>query len=101
MSFIYLSFFVFICYDIYNSPPVSLLFVILICIFSDTGGYLIGKLVGGKKLTIISPNKTISGSIGSFLFSIIPIFIYLIIYKQTGNLKFYSENDPYQATDQK
>ncbi len=91
LSFIYLSSFVLICYDVYRSPPVGLILVVLICIFSDTGGYLVGNLVGGKKLTIISPNKTISGSIGSFLFSIIPIFIYLIIYKQTGNLKFYSE----------
>ena len=49
---------------------------ILICIFSDIGGYVIGKTIGGKKLTKISPNKTISGSIGSFLFSIIPIFIF-------------------------
>ena len=34
------------------------------------------KTVGGKKLTKISPNKTISGTIGSFIFSIIPIFLY-------------------------
>ena len=54
----------------------SSLFILLVCIFSDIGGYVVGKTVGGKKLTKISPNKTISGSIGSFLFSIIPIFLY-------------------------
>ena len=52
------------------------IFVLCICIFSDTGGYVIGKTIGGKKLTRISPNKTISGSLGSFAFSIFPLFIF-------------------------
>mgnify|MGYP001367336568 CR=1 FL=1 len=51
------------------------LFLLLVCIFSDIGGYFIGKMIGGKKLTKISPNKTISGSIGSVLFSFIPLII--------------------------
>ena len=79
-SFFYLSIFVFAGYDLYTSPPLGLLLIFLICIFSDTGGYIIGKLVGGRKLTAISPNKTISGSIGSFLFSILPFLIYFTIY---------------------
>ena len=49
--------------------------VLCICICSDTGGYVFGNIIGGKKLTKISPNKTISGSIGSFIFSILPIFL--------------------------
>jgi len=49
--------------------------VLCICICSDTGGYVFGKIIGGKKLTKISPNKTISGTIGSFIFSILPIFL--------------------------
>ena len=53
----------------------NLIFIIAICILSDTGGYFIGKSIGGKKLTKISPNKTISGSIGSFIFSLFPILI--------------------------
>ena len=32
------------------------------------------------------------GDIGSFLFSVIPVFLFLIIYKQTGNLEYYSKN---------
>ena len=52
--------------------------ILIICIFSDVGGYVVGKTIGGKKLTKISPNKTISGCIGSFVFSMLPlIFIYL------------------------
>ena len=41
------------------------------CIASDIGGFVFGKLFKGPKLTKISPNKTISGSIGSFIFTCI------------------------------
>jgi len=51
------------------------IFVLAVCIFSDVGGYIVGKTIKGPKLTKISPNKTISGSIGSFLFSFIPLII--------------------------
>tara|TARA_X000000950_G_C13463682_1_gene476953 strand:- start:103 stop:483 length:381 start_codon:yes stop_codon:yes gene_type:complete len=47
----------------------------MICVFSDIGGYVFGKIFGGKKLTKISPNKTISGSIGSFILSYIGFFL--------------------------
>ena len=56
--------------------PVFLFYILSICICSDIGGYIIGKKIGGKKLTKISPNKTISGSIGSFCFSILPLLIF-------------------------
>ena len=56
--------------------PFFFLYILSICICSDIGGYIIGKNVGGKKLTKISPNKTISGSLGSFCFSIIPLLIF-------------------------
>ena len=46
----------------------------LIAIASDIGGIVFGKFFKGKKLTIISPKKTISGSIGAFFFSILLIF---------------------------
>jgi|TARA_B110000438_G_scaffold297218_1_gene343249 phosphatidate cytidylyltransferase len=59
-----------------NAGPFCLLFILLICIFSDIGGYIIGKAIGGKKLTKISPKKTISGSFGSFVFSITPLILF-------------------------
>jgi len=61
-----------------NSFESALFFIVVlfICICSDTGGYVFGNIIGGKKLTKISPNKTISGSIGSFIFSILPIFLF-------------------------
>ena len=56
---------------------ILIIYPILISIMSDIGGLVIGKIFKGKKLTKISPKKTISGSIGSFIFSIflIPFFI--------------------------
>ena len=57
---------------------INMLYLFLICIFSDVGGLLFGKTFKGKRLTKISPNKTISGSIGSFIMSIslVPIFYF-------------------------
>ena len=57
--------------------PIFFLYIISICFFTDIGGYVFGKTMGGKKLTKISPNKTISGTVGSFLFSIIPLILFV------------------------
>ena len=48
-----------------------LLLIICICITSDIGGYIVGNIFKGRKLTKISPKKTYSGMIGSFIFSLI------------------------------
>lgn len=50
---------------------IILFIILLICISSDIGGILFGKIFKGPKLTKISPNKTLSGCLGSFLLSII------------------------------
>ena len=47
------------------------IFILLICISTDLGGYFFGKILKGPKLTKISPNKTISGTFGSFILPII------------------------------
>jgi len=52
-------------------PNLLMFFCILICIASDIGGLIFGKIFKGPKLTRISPNKTISGSFGSIIFSIL------------------------------
>ena len=88
LSILYLLFFIFSSYSIYKNPPIVLIFILLICICSDTGGFIIGKLIGGQKLTKISPNKTVSGSVGSFIFSLIPTIIFLIIFNYTNNENF-------------
>ena len=62
------SFFFFLLYNFQQSK--FILAVLLIgCVASDIGGYMLGKILKGPKLTKISPNKTFSGAIGSFIFS--------------------------------
>ena len=79
LSFLFLSLFIHTAYKLrVDEGAVAILFVLGICIFSDIGGYIIGKSIGGIKLTKISPNKTISGSFGSFLFSLFPLGILMI-----------------------
>ena len=85
MSLLYLFlfvYFVFVIESYYPSLKLYLLYSVLVSILSDIGGLLFGKTFKGKKLTKISPNKTISGSIGSFLFSLllIPIFYEKLIF---------------------
>ena len=85
-SLLYLSIFVGFIFFIeshYVDLKIYLLYSVLIAILSDIGGLLFGKTFKGKKLTKISPNKTVSGSIGAIVLSmaLIPIFYNeLIIY---------------------
>ena len=88
LSISYLIFFIYTSYYMYALGLLEVIFILLVCIFSDIGGYTIGKTVGGKKLTKISPNKTVSGSVGSFIFSLFPILISLMIYSYTKNIEF-------------
>ncbi len=87
--FLYLLLFIYSAYELYNQGIELNIFILLVCIFSDIGGYVVGKSIGGKKLTKISPNKTVSGCIGSFLFSIIPIFIFSIYDKYENSINIY------------
>ncbi len=67
--FLFLLIFIISLNDIHLK--IILFIILLICISSDIGGILFGKIFKGPKLTKISPNKTISGSLGSFLLSIL------------------------------
>jgi phosphatidate cytidylyltransferase len=79
LTFFYILFvFCNLSYEIHKSEgPIFFLYIISICFLTDIGGYVFGKLIGGKKLSKISPNKTISGTIGSFIFSFFPLIIFL------------------------
>lgn len=57
---------------------ISFIFLLLICASTDIGGYILGNIIGGKKLTKISPNKTYSGAVGSLSFSLIFGYLFLI-----------------------
>ena len=78
VGLIYLFFFLSASIALRGNNSESIIFfitILCICIFSDIGGYVFGKVIGGKKLTKISPNKTVAGSLGSFIFSIIPVLL--------------------------
>ena len=71
----------------FNAQLKLIMFIILLgCIFSDIGGYLFGKTFGGPKLTKISPNKTIAGSVGSLLISATTVFVLFFIFFGIYNL---------------
>ena len=79
LSLLYLSGLVYLILAIeseYINFKIYLLYSVLVAIMSDIGGLVFGKIFKGKKLTKISPNKTISGCVGSFIFSILllPLF---------------------------
>ena len=74
-------------FNIFNN--ISLIFLLIVCTSTDIGGFVFGKLIGGKKLTKISPNKTYSGVIGSFIFSLVFGYVFYNIF---GNLLKYEIN---------
>ena len=80
----YISLYVWLSFlDSQNDDQIYLLFIIIVAISSDIGGYLFGKTFKGKKISKISPNKTYSGMFGSYILSIV---ISLIIFKNFLNI---------------
>ena len=87
LIFIFFSFYTF--YILRNEGDyIFFLLIFLICISTDLGGYIFGKILKGPKLTKISPNKTYAGMLGGFILSIILANIYL------NNLNFLSLEGP-------
>ncbi len=60
-----------------DNSYIILLLITSICILTDIGGFIFGKIIGGPKLTKYSPKKTYAGMIGSYVLSlsIIPIIL--------------------------
>ena len=72
LGIIFLLFSFYVAYKIREGESFKLfLFIVVICISTDIGGYIFGKIFKGPKLTKISPKKTYAGVIGSFLLSLI------------------------------
>ena len=67
-------------YYLRENTKYFLYLVIVVSICSDIGGYVFGKIFKWKKLTKISPKKTISGVFGSYFLSIFGVFIFNEIY---------------------
>jgi phosphatidate cytidylyltransferase len=80
IGLIVLFFFLLSLIRIYNFEEFNLTFLWLIILtwLSDIGGYIFGKLFGGPKLTLISPNKTWAGAIGSIFLSQFAFLIFFI-----------------------
>jgi len=68
-----------------------LLLVATICVSTDIGGYIFGNIFKGPKLTKISPKKTYSGVIGSFLLSLIFTNLFLEFSSNVQNFEFTKE----------
>jgi len=71
-----------------TSSFVFLIWVIILTVSSDVGGYIFGKIFKWKKFTKISPNKTLSGVFGSFIFSFMSLIILGLLVKLLFNLDF-------------
>ena len=69
------------------SSFILLLWIIILTICSDIGGYVFGKFFKWKKISKISPNKTLSGVFGSILFSVASIFIIGFIVESISTMK--------------
>ena len=70
-----------------DENSLSYFFIVFItCISTDLGGYLFGKIFKGPKITKISPNKTYSGVLGSYVLVIISIYFFLKIQDLTNFL---------------
>ncbi len=71
--------------------------VLLISISTDIGGYVFGKIIRGPKLTVISPNKTYSGSVGGLILTVLILIIYSINFSSEINFFYnlYSNNSIY------
>ena len=83
ISLIYLTiliYFIIIVKSLNHQLEDALVYSILVSILTDIGGLIIGKIFKGKKLTKISPKKTISGAFGSFLFSLMLVPFYLNVF---------------------
>ena len=75
--FLFLSFLTVYQLIDFKDNNIYFLLIILICISTDIGGYIFGRIFKGPKLTKISPNKTYSGVIGAYVFSFF-LTIYII-----------------------
>lgn len=84
----FLSIFSISFFYLYNFQHTKLILFILLagCVASDIGGYVFGNIFKGPKLTKISPKKTISGALGSLIFTC--VIILSLIYIETNFLNF-------------
>ena len=81
-------FLIFLLRDNDTTSLILLIWFIVLTICSDVGGYVFGKIFKWRKLTKISPKKTLSGVLGSFIFSLLSLFIMKIIFSSNYTIEF-------------
>ncbi len=84
IGLIYIFLIFFYIFDSFSDNKNIIFYFIIICVATDIGGFVFGKIFKGKKLTKISPNKTYSGFYGSFFLS----FIFMMIFLDYLNINF-------------
>ena len=84
VTYIFLFCMIFFIYSNYLHLKIIIFTVLLMCTLSDVGGFIFGKLFKGPKLIKISPNKTISGALGSLIFT--SFFALLFFYYLTNKI---------------
>ena len=84
---------IFLIFSFYTFYEISIthfwIYILLICISTDIGGYVFGKLFKGPKITKISPNKTYSGMIGGYFLSLIFLSFFMWLFNQTISMEWF------------
>ena len=65
------------------------LIILIVCVATDLGGYIFGKIFKGPKLTKLSPNKTYAGMFGGYILSLIALSFSFQYFKFVAQLVFF------------
>lgn len=84
-GFLFLLFSFYTFYELSNEF-IHIFFIIIICISTDIGGYVFGKLFKGPKLTKVSPKKTYAGVLGGYFLSLISSTMIIVSVDYSGSL---------------
>ena len=72
----------------FNGEYIYIFFILSVCISTDIGGYVVGNIFKGPKLTKISPKKTYSGLLGSYIFAFITSYVFIRILNINYNIEY-------------
>ncbi len=86
-TYIFLFCFLFFFFSTFYLIKIILYSILLSCVASDIGGFIVGKNLKGPRLTKISPNKTYSGAVGSLIFSSATLSVAIFFYTNNFNYK--------------
>ena len=87
LTYIFLFCYLFFIFSFHLNLKIIIFLFLIVCIVSDIAGFIFGKTFKGPKLTKISPNKTISGFVGSLLLS--GAFSFFSIYYITNSFDYF------------